>query len=127
MTHRLSESGILLKELHDAIGELWVVADKGLDLVQGDEDPQKKLLVLVLQREGKTVDNAAENLKQLSCPIMVLCFIDKPEAVDTVRQNYNNERVDKQQEYLSTMGLFEPDANFERIIDNNHTPLVLVL
>lgn len=59
-THRLGEAGVLLQELHHTVGQLGVVADQRLDLVQRDEHSQKELFVLLLQRQSKPVDDTGK-------------------------------------------------------------------
>ena len=55
---RLGERGVLLEELHHAVGQLRVVQREALDLVQRQQNLYQELLVLSLQRQRKTVDDA---------------------------------------------------------------------
>ena len=51
---------------------------KGVDvfrLVQWDESLAQEVFVLLLQRQSKAIDDAAENLQQLGHPIMLTVFI----------------------------------------------------
>ena len=57
--YRLGQSGVLLQKLHHAVGQLWVVHAECLGLVQGDQDPQQKQLVLLFEWQGKAIDDAA--------------------------------------------------------------------
>ena len=59
MTHRFGEAWIFLQELYHAVGKLRVVTHQRLDLVQGNENSQQELFVFFLQREGKSIDDAA--------------------------------------------------------------------
>ena len=77
-TYRFREAGVLLQELHDAVGQLGMVADQGLDLVQGDEHTQEELFMLLLQWESETVDDAAQDLQQFGRPVMFFSFVYKP-------------------------------------------------
>ena len=56
----LRQGWILLQELDDAVGQLGVVERQALDLVQWQQDLDQKLLVLHLQRQGESVDNAGQ-------------------------------------------------------------------
>ena len=47
-------------------------------LVQGNQHPDKKLLVLSLQRQGEAVDDRSKDLKKLSNTIEVFSFINEP-------------------------------------------------
>ena len=58
--HWFCESGILLKKLNNAVSQLGMIAAQGLHLVQWDEHTQQEQSVLLLQREGKPIDDAAE-------------------------------------------------------------------
>jgi hypothetical protein len=48
------------------------------NLVQGDEHPDQELLVLSLQGKGKPVDDAPQDLQQLTNPVKVLRLVNKP-------------------------------------------------
>lgn len=50
-----SERGVLLQELHNAVGQLRVVQRQAFHLVQRQEHLHKELLVLTLQRQRKSV------------------------------------------------------------------------
>jgi hypothetical protein len=73
----LSQTGILLEELNDAVGELRVVQRETLDLVEGNEDPSEERLVLFLEREGETVDDGTEDLEQLGDTVVALRLVDE--------------------------------------------------
>mmetsp|Transcript_9117 Transcript_9117/g.25675 ORF Transcript_9117/g.25675 Transcript_9117/m.25675 type:complete len:298 (+) Transcript_9117:457-1350(+) len=75
--------GILLDILDDAVGKLLVIQTNALGLVKGDERPNEKLQVLLLQRDRKAVDNGAQNFKQLANTVVTFGLID--EAVEHVR------------------------------------------
>ena len=57
--HWFCERGILLKKLDNAVGQLGMVAAQRLHLVERDEHTQQEHPVLLLQREGKPIDDAA--------------------------------------------------------------------
>ena len=59
-THRFSETGVLLQELDDTVGQLRVVHAQRLDLVQGQEHFQQECLMLLLQGQGKPIDDTAK-------------------------------------------------------------------
>jgi hypothetical protein len=40
--HLFGQGGILLKELNNAVGQLWVVHAETLDLVKGNQNPSKE-------------------------------------------------------------------------------------
>ena len=46
--------------------------------MQGNQDPDKKLLVLSFQRQGEAVDDRSKDLKKLSNTIEVFSFINEP-------------------------------------------------
>ena len=48
------------------------------NLVQGDEHPDQELLVLSLEGKGKPVDDAPQDLQQLTNPVKVLRLVNKP-------------------------------------------------
>ena len=57
---------------------------KGVDvfrLVQWDESLAQEVFVLLLQRQSKAIDDAAENLQQLGHPIMLTVFIPAKSSV----------------------------------------------
>ena len=91
----LGQGGVLLKELDHAVGQLSVVQRQTSNLrrqiiynpqiyyfyfylVQGNQHPDKKLLVLSLQRQGEAVDDRSKDLKKLSNTIEVFSFINEP-------------------------------------------------
>ena len=90
----LGQGGVLLKELDHAVGQLSVVQRQTSNLrekkitknihqfnfylVQGNQDPDKKLLVLSFQRQGEAVDDRSKDLKKLSNTIEVFSFINEP-------------------------------------------------
>ena len=49
--------------------------------MQGHQDFDKKLLVLWLQRKGKSIDDAAKDFKKLSYAIELLCLVNKSAIV----------------------------------------------
>ena len=75
--HLLRQRRVLLQELDDAVGQLGVVQRQALDLVQRKQDLDQKLLVLHLERQGKAVDDAAEDLQQLAHSVKVLRLVDE--------------------------------------------------
>ena len=82
--HHVSELGVLLEVLRDAVGQLLVVLlDGGAGgLVQRDQRAGQELLVLVLEGEGEAVDDGAEDLEQLGDAVVPLRLVD--EAVEDV-------------------------------------------
>ena len=78
----LRQRGVLLQELDHAVGQLGVVQRQTsnlrkkiscikwngsfLYLMQGNQHPNKKLLVLSFQRQGEAVDDRSKDLKKLS-------------------------------------------------------------
>ena len=75
----LSEFRILLQKLHHAVSQLSLVLGQSLSLVEWDEDPVKKLLVLRFEGQGKTVNNAPQNLQEFSHTVKLLRLINKSE------------------------------------------------
>ena len=75
----------LLEVLGYAVRELLVVLldARARRLVEGDERPGEELLVLVLERERESVDDAPQDLQQLGHPVVPLRLVD--EAVEHVR------------------------------------------
>lgn len=59
--HLFSQGRILFKELDDTIRELWVIHAETLDFVQGEQHSGQKELMLLLQRQGKSVDDRPQN------------------------------------------------------------------
>ena len=74
----LSQGGVLLKELDHTVGQLRMIEREAAHLVQWDEHPDQELLVFCLEGKGKAIDNASQNLKQLSNPVEVLRLVNKP-------------------------------------------------
>jgi hypothetical protein len=75
----LGQGRVLLEELDDTVGELGVVEGEALDLVQGEEDAGEEGLVLLLQGQGKAVDDGAEDLEQLGDAVVPLGVVDELE------------------------------------------------
>ena len=61
--HHFRKRRVLLEELDHAIGQLGVVDAEGLDLVEGQENPLKEDLVLVLQRQSEPVDDTGWGIR----------------------------------------------------------------
>jgi len=80
----LREGGVLLQELHDAVGQLRVVQRQAAHFMQGNQHLDQELLVLRLQGQGEPVDNGAEDLEQLAHAVEVLRLVDEAqeEVVD---------------------------------------------
>ena len=60
------------------------------NLVQGDEHPDQKLLVLRLEGKSKAIDYAAQDLQQLPHPVKVLCLVNKPKQARLKSGKYCN-------------------------------------
>ena len=77
--YHVSELGVLLKVLRDAVGELLVILLNRVAgrLVERDERPGQELLVFVLQGQGKSIDYTAQDFQKLRNSIMPLRLIDK--------------------------------------------------
>jgi hypothetical protein len=75
----LGESGVLLEELDDAVGELRVIEGEGLGLVERNEGSGEEGLVLLLEWEGESVNDGPEDLEQLSDSVVTLGLIDELE------------------------------------------------
>jgi len=52
-----------------------VVEGDALWFVQGNEGPDQKLEVLLLERNGKSVDDATENLEEFSDTVVAFRFV----------------------------------------------------
>ena len=50
---------------------------EAFDLVQGQENFQQEHFVLLLERKGEPVDNAAQNLQKFGDPVVMLRFVNK--------------------------------------------------
>ena len=59
LDNRLRQRGVLLEELHDAVGQLRMVDRQRFGLVQRQQHLQQERLVLLLQRQCEPVDNTA--------------------------------------------------------------------
>ena len=70
--------------------------------MQGDEHPDQELLVLSLEGEGKAVDYAAQDLKQLSHSVEVLRLVDKP-----VNRGYDQKVLGEIKPNLENISIFE--------------------
>mmetsp|Transcript_35887 Transcript_35887/g.61224 ORF Transcript_35887/g.61224 Transcript_35887/m.61224 type:complete len:261 (-) Transcript_35887:642-1424(-) len=81
---------ILLNILNDTVGQLLVVQSYTLGLVEGDQCTDQELQVLLLQRNGKSINDGAQNFKQFSDSIMTFCLIDK--AVEHIGNGPADER-----------------------------------
>jgi len=62
-TYIFRQCGVLLQELHDTIGQLWVIHAQALDLVHGKQDPGQEELVFLLEGQGEAVDDGAQNFQ----------------------------------------------------------------
>ena len=57
----------------------WYQIKKALaNLVQGDEHPDQELLVLRFEGKGEPIDDAPQDLQQLTNPVKVLRLVNKP-------------------------------------------------
>jgi hypothetical protein len=77
--HLFGQSSVLFKELDNAVCQLRMVHAKTLDFVKRNQDPSKEQLVLLLQWQGKAVDDRTENLEELRNTIEPLGLIDELE------------------------------------------------
>uniref|UniRef100_A0A1I8IGB6 DH domain-containing protein n=1 Tax=Macrostomum lignano TaxID=282301 RepID=A0A1I8IGB6_9PLAT len=75
----LSSPSTTGSELHYTVGQLGVKHAERLGLVQRQQHLHEELLVLSLQRQRKSIDDAAQNLKQLANTIELLSLIDEPQ------------------------------------------------
>ena len=80
-TDHFRQLWVLLEELYHAVGQLCLVLDKSLGLVQGDQHLGQELLVLCLQGKGKAVDDASQDLQELGHAVKLLSLVNKPEKV----------------------------------------------
>lgn len=87
--YHFGEFRVLLQELYHAVGQLCLVLDEGLGLVQGDEHLGQKLLVLGLQRQSKAVDDAAQDFQQLCHTVKLLSLINKSEICNKTHRNFS--------------------------------------
>ena len=78
----LRQTGVLLQELDDAVGQLRVVNRQGLNLVQRHQNLQQEDLVLFFEWQGESVDDGAKDLQQFRHPVVSLRLVD--EAVEDV-------------------------------------------
>ena len=76
---RLSQRGVLLDELHHAVGQLRMKRLQRVRLVHGYEDALQKLLVLLLERYGEAVYDAAQYLEQLGDAVKLLILVHEPQ------------------------------------------------
>lgn len=78
LDNRLCQARVFLEELHDTVGQLWMVHGQALHLVQRQQRFEQKCLVLLLQRQGEAVDNGAENLEQLGNSVVMFGLVNEP-------------------------------------------------
>lgn len=73
------ERRILFQKLHYTVCQLRMIHAQALGLVQWKQDASQKDLVLLLQRQRKSVDDGSENLEQFGDTIKSLGFVCKLE------------------------------------------------
>ncbi len=79
VTYLFRQRSILFEELHDAVGELGMVHAQTLHLVKRDQDSCEEEFMLLLQGEGKAVDDGAQDLQQLGNAVEPLGFVGELE------------------------------------------------
>mmetsp|Transcript_26440 Transcript_26440/g.55551 ORF Transcript_26440/g.55551 Transcript_26440/m.55551 type:complete len:418 (-) Transcript_26440:520-1773(-) len=79
---RVGKLGVLFDELRHAVGELLVVHAHEAHLVERQQGLEEELLVLVLERQRKAVDDRAKDLEEFGDAVMPLRLVD--EAVEDV-------------------------------------------
>ena len=77
VTYCLSQLWVLLQELDHTVSQLGLVLNQSLGLVQREQHLGQELLVLGFEREGKTVDDASQDLQQLGNTIELLGLVDE--------------------------------------------------
>lgn len=88
---RISELGVFLNELNNAITKLLMIRSGALRPVQRHQSPDQEKLVLLFQRQRETVDYTSQNLEQLRDAVVPLCLENEP--VEDVVDGFPYERT----------------------------------
>lgn len=88
--HCISQHKVSLYELDNAVRELLMIHGHTIGLVKGNQETDKKQLVLFLQWQCKAIDYAPENFQHLCNSITPLCL--KNELVEDIIDGFPNER-----------------------------------
>lgn len=79
MTYLVCQRRILFEELHDTVCQLRMVHAEALDLMERNQDSCQEELVLLLERQGETINDRAQNFQQLCNTIEAFGFIGELE------------------------------------------------
>jgi hypothetical protein len=75
----LGKSRILFQELNNTIRQLRMIQNQTLGFVQRHQNPRQKDLVLLLERQGKPIDDTPQDLEEFGNPIKVFRLVHKLE------------------------------------------------
>jgi hypothetical protein len=91
-----------------------MIEGQRLDFVEWNQDPSQKDLVFFFERQGKPVDDTAENLQEFGDPIVSFGFVDELEedVVDgasdegTEIEEFAIDTVERRLQKVSFTGIF---------------------